>query len=222
MSVVSNNIVKEYKRRGASFTALDDVDIEVKEGKITAIMGRSGSGKSTLLNVLAGMIKPESGAVTIDGMNIFEKDLRSRDKLRAEKIGIVPQSHSLISGLTAYENIILQKSFSEHDRQSGEGTLAEIVTFLGLDELMDVYPGSLSGGEMKRVSIARALFGNLKYLFADEPTGELDEENSKKVMELLRSQAEKGKGILIVTHDKMAADMADVVYTMKNGRLSLL
>ena len=112
MPVVSENVVKEYKRRGTSFTAVDDVSFTVEEGKITAIMGRSGSGKSTLLNILSGMIKPERGLVTIDGKNIFDESVRSRDRLRAEKIGIVPQTHSLVSGLTSYENILLQKSFA--------------------------------------------------------------------------------------------------------------
>ena len=222
MPVVSENVVKEYKRRGASFTAVDDVSFTVEEGKITAIMGRSGSGKSTLLNILSGMIKPERGLVTIDGKNIFDESVRSRDRLRAEKIGIVPQTHSLVSGLTSYENILLQKSFALEKKESPEDSFSEIVGALDLKDLLDAYPGNLSGGEMKRVSIARALFGNLKYLFADEPTGELDKDNSKKVMELFRTEADRGKGILIVTHDKLAADMADIVYTMENGKLRLL
>lgn len=222
MPVVSENVVKEYKRRGTSFTAVDDVSFTVEEGKITAIMGRSGSGKSTLLNILSGMIKPERGQVTIDGKNIFDESVRSRDRLRAEKIGIVPQTHSLVSGLTSYENILLQKSFASEKKESSEDSFSEIVGALDLKDLLDAYPGNLSGGEMKRVSIARALFGNLKYLFADEPTGELDKDNSKKVMDLFRAEADKGKGILIVTHDKLAADMADIVYTMENGKLRLL
>ena len=99
---------------------------------------------------------------------------------------------------------------------------SEIVSSLDISDLMEVYPNNLSGGEMKRVSIARALFGNSKYLFADEPTGELDSYNSLKVMEVFRNQANRGKGILIVTHDKLAANMADIVYSMENGKLSLL
>lgn len=220
MPVVSENIVKEYKRRGNSFAALDDVSVTVEEGRITAIVGASGSGKSTLLNVLSGMIKPEKGSVSIDGKEIFEQDLKKRDRLRAEKIGIIPQTQSLISGLTAYENILLQNYFYPKERTGDGESLTGLISALGLEELMDVYPKNLSGGEMKRVSIARALSGDHKYIFADEPTGELDTENSMKVMEIFREKAKAGKGILIVTHDRLVADLADCVYEMKNGSLS--
>ena len=220
MPVVSENIVKEYKRRGNSFAALDDVSVTVEECRITAIVGASGSGKSTLLNVLSGMIKPEKGSVSIDGKEIFEQDLKKRDRLRAEKIGIIPQTQSLISGLTAYENILLQNYFYPKERTGDGESLTGLISALGLEELMDVYPKNLSGGEMKRVSIARALSGDHKYIFADEPTGELDTENSMKVMEIFREKAKAGKGILIVTHDRLVADLADCVYEMKNGSLS--
>lgn len=220
MPVVSENIVKEYKRRGNSFAALDNVSVTVEEGRITAIVGASGSGKSTLLNVLCGMIKPEKGSVSIDGNEIFLQDLKKRDKLRAEKIGIVPQTQSLISGLTAYENILLQNCFYPGEKTGNGESLTGLISALGIEDLMDVYPKNLSGGEMKRVSIARALSGDHKYIFADEPTGELDTENSLKVIEIFREKAKAGKGILIVTHDKPVADLADFVYEMKNGSLS--
>lgn len=219
MPVVSENIVKEYKRRGNSFAALDNVSVTVKEGRIIAIVGASGSGKSTLLNVLSGMIKPEKGSVSIDGSEVFKQGLKKRDRLRAEKIGIVPQTQSLIPGLTAYENILLQNCFYPKERTGNEENLTELISALGLEELMDVYPKNLSGGEMKRVSIVRALSGDHKYIFADEPTGELDTENTLKVMEIFREKARCGKGILIVTHDKLVADLADSVYEMKNGSL---
>ena len=214
MSIIAENIIKTYKRRGKSFNAVDSVSITIPKGKITAIMGHSGSGKSTLLNILAGMIKPEKGNVLIDGTDLFQEKSKTRDKLRAGKIGIVPQSQSLIGGLTAYDNIKLQSGFSK-----AENDFSEIVSLLGIDDLMSAYPNNLSGGEMKRVAIARALSGNAEYIFADEPTGELDSANSKSVMEIFRKEAEKGKGILIVTHDRDAAEMADIIYHMDLGKL---
>ena len=214
MSIIAENIIKAYKRRGTSFNAVDSVSITIPKGKITAIMGHSGSGKSTLLNILAGMIKPENGRVLIDGTDLFLEKNKNIDRLRAGKIGIVPQAQSLIGGLTAYDNIKLQLGFSK-----GKKDFGEIVSLLGIEELMGVYPNNLSGGEMKRVAIARALSGDADYIFADEPTGELDSANARNVMEIFRKEADKGKGILIVTHDREAAEMADIIYNMDLGKL---
>ncbi len=214
MSIIAENIIKTYTRRGKTFNAVDSVSIIIPKGKITAIMGHSGSGKSTLLNILAGMIKPEKGSVLIDDTDLFREKSKTRDKLRAGKIGIVPQSQSLIGGLTAYDNIKLQSGFS-----NAKTDFSDIVSSLGINDLMSAYPNNLSGGEMKRVAIARALSGNADYILADEPTGELDSANSKSVMEIFRKEAEKGKGILIVTHDRDAAEMADIIYHMDLGKL---
>jgi ABC-type lipoprotein export system ATPase subunit len=220
MSIVANSVIKEYKRREKKFRAVDDVSIEVPKGKITVVMGHSGSGKSTLIGILSGMIKPESGAVSIDGNDIQNKSNRQRDRIRASEIGMIPQSQSLIGGLTVYENIRLQSAFSKTGTEADGKALDDMIEDLGLEEVRNMLPHRLSGGEMKRTAIARALSGNHAYIFADEPTGELDSENSDRVVNAFRKKADEGKGILIITHDSLVADKADILYHMENGKLS--
>lgn len=219
MSIVAENIVKEYKRRGKSFIAVDNASFTVPKGRIVAVTGRSGSGKSTLLNILAGMIEPEKGSVNVDDINIFGVKASKRDKLRAGKIGIIPQNQSLISGLTIYDNIRLQSIFLSQRPFLPNSSFSGMVSALGIDDLLSMYPANLSGGEMKRVAIARTLSGNFDYIFADEPTGELDKQNSEKVMTLFRKEASDGKGILVITHDDLVSQSADIIYTMEDGRL---
>ena len=220
MAIVASSVVKEYKRREKKFRAVDDVSIEVPKGKITVVMGHSGSGKSTLIGILSGMIRPEAGVVSIDGKDIQDKSNRQRDKIRAATIGMIPQSQSLIGGLTVYENIKLQSAFSKAGTDSDGKALDDMIGDLGLSEVRNMLPHRLSGGEMKRAVIARALSGNHDYIFADEPTGELDSENSDRVVNAFRKKADEGKGILIITHDSLVAEKADILYHMENGTLS--
>jgi ABC-type lipoprotein export system ATPase subunit len=219
MSIESANITKEYERRGRKFLAVDDVSISIPKGRITVVNGNSGSGKSTLLNILAGMIVPEKGNVSVDGTDLSGLKNRERDKLRGEKIGIVPQVQSLIGGLTVRENIELQRGFSG---KKGDGeSLSEYIKDLGIEDLLDVFPTSLSGGEMKRAAVVRAISGDHEYIFADEPTGELDPENASRIMDAFRKQADEGKGILLITHDSLVESRADILYRMENGHLTV-
>ena len=218
MSIESVNIIKEYVRRGKTFRAVDDVSISIPRGKITVVTGNSGSGKSTLLNILAGMIVPEIGTVHIDDVELLSLKNRERDKIRGEKIGIVPQVQSLIGGLTVRENIKLQQSFS--GGAAKEERLAFYIKDLGIEDLMDVFPSSLSGGEMKRAAVVRAISGDHDYIFADEPTGELDPENASRIMDAFRKQADEGKGILLITHDSLVEERADILYRMEKGHLT--
>lgn len=220
MAIESKNLVKEYSRRGKGFRAVDDVSIFIPGGKITVVSGSSGSGKSTLLNILSGMIRPDGGKVLIDGKDISRLNTRERDRLRGRKIGIVPQVQSLIGGLTVGENIALQGSFSGKRNAKTNDGFTSFAYMLGIEELLDVFPSSLSGGEMKRVAVARALSGDHEYIFADEPTGELDPENAGKIMDVLRAQADEGKGILLITHDDLVESRADILYRMAEGRIS--
>ena len=220
MAIESRNLVKEYQRGGRTFRAVDDVSIFVPNGKITAVTGSSGSGKSTLLNILSGMIRPDGGRVIVDGKDLTRLNVRERDRVRGMKIGIVPQVQSLISGLTVGENIILQRSFSGKRNEKNNDTIPSFVYMLGIEDLLDVFPSSLSGGEMKRVAVARALTGDHEYIFADEPTGELDPENAGKIMDVLRAQAEMGKGVLLITHDDLVESRADILYKMAGGKIT--
>lgn len=220
MSIESMNITKEYVRRGKAFRAVDDVSISVPKGKITVVTGNSGSGKSTLLNILAGMIVPEGGTVRIDDTDLLSLKSRERDKLRGKKIGIVPQVQSLIGGLTIRENIELQKGFSGSSGNADEEKLSGYIKDLGIEDLLDVFPSSLSGGEMKRAAVVRAISGDHEYIFADEPTGELDPENASRIMDAFRKQADEGRGILLITHDSLVEERADILYRMEKGHLT--
>lgn len=223
MAIESSELVKEYARRGKRFFAVDQVSLSVPKGKVTAVMGHSGSGKSTLAGILAGMISPDAGEVTIDGVNLFQSGSRQIRKLRAGRIGVVPQSQSLIGGLTVAENIKLRMGLADSvrgTRQKADGIPEDLIQALGLEEILHVLPHKLSGGEMKRVAIARALAADPEYIIADEPTGELDEENAKRVVQLFRKEAERGKGILLITHDKSVGDSADRIFRMTGGKLS--
>ncbi len=220
MSIESVNITKEYVRRGKTFRAVDEVSISVPKGKITVVTGNSGSGKSTLLNILAGMIVPEGGTVRIDDTDLLSLKSRERDKLRGKKIGIVPQVQSLIGGLTIRENIELQKGFSGSSGNADEEKLSGYIKDLGIEDLLDVFPSSLSGGEMKRAAVVRAISGDHEYIFADEPTGELDPENASRIMDAFRKQADEGRGILLITHDSLVEERADILYRMEKGHLT--
>ena len=222
MAIESSELVKEYARRGNRFFAVDQVSLSVPKGKVTAVMGHSGSGKSTLAGILAGMISPDAGEVTIDGVNLFQSGSRQIRKLRAGRIGVVPQSQSLIGGLTVAENIKLHMGLADAargTRRGPNGLPEDLIQALGLEEILNVLPHKLSGGEMKRVAIARALAADPEYIIADEPTGELDEENAKRVVQLFRKEAERGKGILLITHDKSVGESADRIYRMGRGKL---
>ncbi len=223
MSIESSELVKEYVRRGNRFFAVDRVSLSIPQGEVTAVMGHSGSGKSTLAGILSGMIAPDAGEVTIDGVNLFASGSKTIRKLRAGRIGVIPQSQSLIGGLTVAENIKLRMGLADSargTRQKSDGIPEDLIRALGLEEILHVLPHKLSGGEMKRVAIARALAADPEYIIADEPTGELDEENAKRVVQLFRKEAERGKGILLITHDKSVGDSADRIFRMTGGKLS--
>lgn len=223
MSIESSELVKEYARRGNRFFAVDRVSLSIPQGEVTAVMGHSGSGKSTLAGILSGMIAPDAGEVTIDGVNLFASGSKTIRKLRAGRIGVIPQSQSLIGGLTVAENIKLRMGLADSvrgTRLKSDGIPEDLIQALGLEEILHVLPHKLSGGEMKRVAIARALAADPEYIIADEPTGELDEENAKRVVQLFRKEAERGKGILLITHDKSVGDSADRIFRMTGGKLS--
>ena len=226
MAIEAVNLTKEYERRGQKFRAVNDVSFTIEKGKITAVMGRSGSGKSTLLNLLTGMISPDVGEVMIDGKELGIMKEQEKRRLRAVRIGIIPQSQSLIGGLTVAENIRLQTDLKDGFEKQGNTRrrelYAELIRNLGMEELLEVLPHKLSGGEMKRAAIARALAKDPDYIFADEPTGELDEENVKRVMRLFRKEAERGKAVFMITHDHAAGEKADIKYQMENGKISQL
>lgn len=287
------DLTRQFVRRGTPFDAVSHVDLTIDAGEFVAIVGRSGNGKSTLINMVAGLVRPSSGTVRVDGREVTELSDKELSLLRNRTIGFVTQSQTLLGNLTVLDNVILPATMfpdalpfmeaenkddaavqkqnnmaetepcieseadngSASDENSTESStepdpfmpdviapitgtdqslysalgqpdvLTErakhLLTQLGAADLADSYPRELSGGEMRRVSIARALMNQPKLLIADEPTGDLDQESTDIVMQLLRSQADNGTAILMVTHDPDALEYADKVYRMDAGVLSM-
>ena len=197
---------------------LDPLDFELECGKMIEITGRSGSGKSTLLNMLAGMLTPTSGKVLLDDTDLYALDEKSLSRLRNEKIGLIPQGHTALLSLTVLENVILPAILYHKDAQPEESA-KELLEKVGIGNLANAKPNELSGGELRRMAISRAMLLHPGILLADEPTAGLDNENTLAVLSLLRIAADDEAAVLLVTHENEAAQYADQVYTMDGGKL---
>lgn len=214
----AKKLVKEYKRRGVSFRAVDDIDFAVDTGDFVMIEGESGSGKTTFLNLLTGLTEPTSGNVIISGKPLKDIGDKELSKIRNQKIKYIPQGESLLSALTVRENILFPYTIGGLEKPSYE-RLLEVSNKLGIIDLLDEYPSELSGGEMRRVTIARAVINRPSLIIADEPTGSLDSENTFKVMEIFKTIASEGTAVIVVTHQKETLGYASRVYGMEQGSL---
>ena len=222
MILEAQGLTKDFPRAGKGsnvFTVVQPTDLTLRSGEMIEITGRSGSGKSTLLNMLAGMLTPTSGKVLLDGADLYSLDEESVAKLRNGKIGLIPQEHTALLSLTVLENVLLP-SVLYHKDAAPESRAKELLEKVGLTSLMDSKPNELSGGELRRMAIARAMLMKPGIILADEPTAGLDDENVIAVLELLRGAADDGAAVLLVTHEDEAAQYADRVLTMDGGKLS--
>lgn len=213
------NISKSYTRANKAFFAVKDVSLEIKRGDFIHIIGRSGSGKSTFLNIVAGLLSADSGELLFEGQNYILLEDEEKSIFRNKTIGFIPQSPALLSYLTVLENIRLAYDLY-HTDGSSEEKARYFLKELRLEHLADSYPKELSGGELRRVIILRALITDIQILIADEPTSDLDIEASKEVMELLQKLNERGLTILIVTHELDTLKYGKSIYTMSEGVLS--
>lgn len=213
-------IIKQYHLYDHVVTAVNRAGLTVEEGEFIAITGESGSGKSTFLHIAAGLDQPNAGSVRLLGKDILRMKPDELCRFRGKHTGFVFQSHRLVPYLTALENILLPISASGRDRSQVEHRLALLIDRLSLGERLNHLPCELSGGQQQRVAIARALIHYPMILFADEPTGNLDQKNAQDVMELLVSLRDELKQTLvIVTHDEALADRADRAYRMVDGEM---
>ena len=223
------NLYKVFERRGNEFNGVDNVELFAWSGDFSVIYGESGSGKSTLLSMIAGISKPTSGSVVLDGENLFELSDENLSVVRNKKIGYVPQDSVFLPHFTVLENILLPRAirdFGENTRDTKvartlkeDEYLQEIFESLGIGNLVNEFPQNLSGGELKRAAIARALVNRPEILIADEPTSNLDDENGKRVFDLFANLAKKGTSVLIATHDARGLRYGDRIYTMIRGKL---
>lgn len=210
-----NDIVKEYNTEGVAIRALDEANFTVEKGELAVIIGSSGAGKTTALNILGGMDTATSGDVIVDGQNVSKYNKKQLINYRRLDIGFVFQFYNLVPNLTALENVELAAQIRT-DSLSAAETLEKV----GLAERMNNFPAQLSGGEQQRVSIARAIAKNPKLLLCDEPTGALDYNTGKQILQLLQDTCRRDKiTVLVITHNSALAPMADRVIRFKSGKV---
>lgn len=223
MKLKADNISKTFFRSIANsnyFYAVSPVSLEISPGTVTVLTGRSGSGKTTLLNMLAGILEPSEGKVWLDDTDLYSLKDTELSRLRNGRIGVVPQARSAVDTLTVKENILLPLKL--YNRPVPEEETSYWMETFEIDHLANAMPGELSGGELRRMAIIRSVIQNPDILFADEPTGDLDSENTEKVLSALQTLAhQKGKAVFIVTHENDALDYADRLLAMEKGQVKL-
>ncbi len=214
----TEELTREYGFGDNKVVALNHVSFSVEEGEFVTILGPSGSGKSTLLHLLGGVDKPTSGKVYIGGQSIYEMKERELTAFRRREIGQIYQFYNLIPVLNVEENICLPMLLDH--RQAERKDLDELLDLLGLTERVNHLPSELSGGQQQRVAIGRALISKPKLILADEPTGNLDQKNSREIIKLFRELNEKyGQTILLITHDEKIAEHAERILVIEDGRI---
>ena len=217
--VIADDVTRRYGEGAAAVDALAGVSTGFERGRFSAIMGPSGSGKSTLMHILAGLDRPTSGTVTLDGADITELDDGELTKLRRDKLGFVFQFFNLLPVLTAEENLILPLSIA--GEKPDPDWLDQLIATVGLEDRRTHRPSELSGGQQQRVAIARALVTRPAVVFADEPTGNLDSKSSEDVLALLRRAADEfGQTVIMVTHDPEAAAVGDRLVALRDGLIA--
>ena len=227
MIIKAIEIKRDYLREGREsniFTAVHPTDFTLEGGQLAEIIGRSGSGKTTFVNMLAGLLLPTSGSVMVDEEDLYAMDDAARSALRNRCIGMIPQGQTGLQSLTVLENICAPAVMypdADTDIEKIRERARMLMQMVGIEDLSHVYSNELSGGELRRLAIARALINDPGIIIADEPTGDLDDETTEMVLILLRKTADEGAAVLMVTHEKEAASYADLIYSMDKGILSL-
>ena len=221
-----SNLYKTYTRRGKEFNAVEDVEFFLWSGDFSVIFGESGSGKSTLLSLLAGINRPTKGSIVFNGADFANLSDAEISAIRNDKIGYIPQEAVFLPHFTVLENILLPQAIRDGKKIEARdiaGSVSEDIAAkleaLGIAHLVNEMPAELSGGELKRAAIVRALVNRPDIVIADEPTSNLDEANAKIVFDLLAELAQSGTSVLVATHDSRGFKYGDRVYTMHKGRL---
>ncbi len=229
MELIAENVSKQYFRKTKNsnyFDALKETSFTLKSGNLIEIEGRSGSGKSTFLNIMAGILQPTTGKIIFKDeksgteKNIYNMNDTELSQFRNKNFGIIPQGQSGLSALSVIENVKLPALIYNPDSEELSERAKNLLEKMGIKELAEEKPCNLSGGEMRRMAIARTLITKPAFIFADEPTSDLDDENTKNVLSLLQEIAQQGTSVLLVTHETDAARYANQVYKMNAGVLS--
>lgn len=218
--LVLQAITRTFEDGGIERTILDELNLEVAEGELVAVMGPSGSGKSTFLSIAGALLEPTSGNVLLDGESIIGKNKQELSEMRLRKIGFIFQSANLIPYLKVQEQLMLVAKLAGMDKEKATKRAKELLDKMGLADRRTAYPEKLSGGERQRVAIARALMNDPAVLFADEPTASLDASRGLDVVSMIAKQVkDQRKSAIMVTHDDRVLPLCDRVLFLKNGRL---
>ena len=213
-----DGIEKVFGKDGNQVTALNGISLSIEKGDFVAIIGASGSGKSTLLHILGSVDKPTKGTVTIDGVDLGGLNATDAAIFRRRKVGLVYQFYNLIPTLTVRKNILMPLTLDK--KKPNQEYFEKVVSTLGIAERLEAMPNQLSGGQQQRVAIARALIYRPALLLADEPTGNLDQRNSREIMDMLKlSNRNLNQTVILITHDEKAALEAERILTIEDGRI---
>lgn len=219
--ITINNLSKTYVGKGFSVEALKNINFEIDEGQMIAIMGPSGSGKSTFLNILGLIDNATSGEYLIDGTNVADYSDKEKARLRNKMFGFVLQDFALVERYNVFENIKIPLVYSDVEKSQWKNKINQVLKEVGIEEKKKVLPSQLSGGQRQRVAIARALVNDTSFILADEPTGALDNKTSDEIMKLLKTVRDKGTSIVLVTHDHHVASQCDKIYKISDGNLTI-
>ena len=216
-----NNISKTFDNQ-KKISVLKNLSFKFKKGKIYSLSGPSGSGKSTLLNLLSLIDRPSSGNIKIDNRNINHNEIEINDKIRSSNIGIVYQEKNLLPDFTAIENVCIASLAANNNQKMAEQESLKIIQKVGLKDRINHYPSELSGGEMQRIAISRAIVNKPRIILADEPTGSLDHENANQIFNLLFKLKNKDRVIIFATHNRFFANKADYKISLSNGKIKTI
>ncbi len=216
-----NNISKAFDNQ-KKISVLKNLSFKFKKGKIYSLSGPSGSGKSTLLNLLSLIDRPSSGNIKIDNRNINHNEIEINDKIRSSNIGIVYQEKNLLPDFTAIENVCIASLAANNNHKIAEQESLKIIQKVGLKDRANHYPSELSGGEMQRIAISRAIVNKPRIILADEPTGSLDHENANQIFNLLFKLKNKDRVIIFATHNRFFANKADYKISLSNGKIKTI
>ena len=221
-SLITLNKISKSFETNKKISVLKKINFKFDLGKIYSIVGPSGSGKSTLLNILSLIDKPTSGLIKIDKNTINFFNSTTNDKIRANKIGIIYQQNNLLPDFTALENVYLAGLALNNNKKKITEKAKQIIKKMGLTDRINHYPSELSGGEMQRIAIARAVINDPEIILADEPTGSLDQETAKDIFDILKKQINKERLIIFATHNRFFANKADCLLELLNGNIKTI
>ncbi len=220
LMIYAQALGKTYQVGDLKIEVLKDITLSIPKAKFIVICGPSGSGKTTLLNIIGGIDKPTSGKIFVAGQDLTVQDEDFLSDFRCNNVGFVFQSYNLVSTLTVAENVAFPMEWTRKPEQEIEKRVTELLETLGLQHRANHFPAQLSGGEQQRVAFARALANDPQLILADEPTGNLDTKNAQKITQVLQLLKERGKTVIVSTHEQQIRELADQVLCLEDGKLA--